>query len=170
MTDLSAIPVASSVVIFPDGARSFSPGLAHGAYPGSTFPNDSNPDGVASTVSRWRQPFQGWANCRDGFPGVARAAQPRAEGRNPFGIQNRNTNGANQPSQDQLPRNANGLMPKIQSSSTRVRTSDNARILRSLLKLDRVALRVGDHARDPRSGTGRAKLPRPNISYHQIRI
>ena len=69
----------------PNGAKSFSPGLARSAYPGSTPQNGFNPNGVASSGARWMQPFQGWL--RGGrVPRVARASQPWAERWNPVGI------------------------------------------------------------------------------------
>lgn len=70
----------------PERAKSFSPGLAQCAYPGSTTQNNFNPNGVASSGGRKIQPFQG-CSIAERVPRVAAGPQPWAERWNPVGIQ-----------------------------------------------------------------------------------
>ena len=69
----------------PNGIVSSSPGLRGTSYPGWLSTMVTTPTGLRPTISAETQPR--WGCSRSvGFPRVARAAQPWAGGRNPFGI------------------------------------------------------------------------------------
>src|SRR5712671_1865096 len=71
----------------PNGIESSSPGLRGTSYPGLGVINPNNPNGVASRLGDERpQPRWGWKKSGRRSPKVARASQPWALGRNPFGI------------------------------------------------------------------------------------
>jgi hypothetical protein len=70
----------------PKGIVTSSPGLRGTSYPGRRGPATANPDGVvAGTRPGGRNPI-GVGVAWRGFPRVARASQPGALRRNPFGI------------------------------------------------------------------------------------
>ena len=71
----------------PEGIVSSSPGLRGTSYPGSAGQKQINPNGVAGVFAvKKPQPRWGWENFAPRSPKVARASQPWALRRNPFGI------------------------------------------------------------------------------------
>ena len=73
----------------PKGFRRKAQGREERATLGKSSGEDHNPNGVAAVVNvAGPQPRRGWIPGR-GVPKVARASQPWAEGRNPFGIERR---------------------------------------------------------------------------------
>ena len=70
----------------PKGIVSSSPGLRGTSYPGSRRDRFSTPTGLCHVATEGPQPRWGcWVAAW--FPRVARASQPWAWSRNPFGIQ-----------------------------------------------------------------------------------
>jgi hypothetical protein len=73
----------------PKGIESSSPGLRGTSYPGWSSVRFSTPTGLCRPTTSEPQPRWGCLVPAT-FPGVARVSQPRALGRNPFGIHFRN--------------------------------------------------------------------------------
>jgi len=70
----------------PKGIVYSSPGLRGTSYPGLAPVQFSTPTGLCPVTASKTQPRWGWPT-PPAFPRVARASQPWALGRNPFGIQ-----------------------------------------------------------------------------------